>query len=112
MSVKSLLNQTCTIRLQTRTTIDSMGGIVNSPSTISSTVKCRVRPLSSAERIVAGREAKQSTHRIYILPNSYAFAEGNYYIVIGTVVYDVTDIRVVSKSSSHREVDCTLRGGA
>lgn len=66
MSVRSMLNSTCDVFTLT-TGQSGMGGVTE---TYSATARlkdepCRIRELSSDERVMLGREGVNSTHRIY-----------------------------------------------
>jgi SPP1 family predicted phage head-tail adaptor len=106
-----LLNSTATIG-RPSTTPDSQGGHARTYPAVETSVRCRIRPLSLAERNIGHREEVDATHRVYMLPDEDV-RRGDQ-LTIGGSDYDVMFIRQPSETGSHQEIDVRIRvlGGA
>ena len=106
-----LLNSTATIG-RPSTSADSQGGHTKSYPAVKTGVRCRIRPLSLAERNIGHREEVNATHRVYMLPDEDVLRGDR--LTIGSVDYDVMFIQDPSERGHHQEIDVKVRvlGGA
>ena len=101
-----LLNSTATVGRPT-TADDSQGGHERSYPAIKTGVRCRIRPLSLAEREVGDREEVKATHRVYTLPDEDILRGDR--LTISSLVYDVMYPRGPSEPNHHNAFDVRRR---
>ena len=91
MSFDSLLTQTLTLRRPTVKTSE-IGSPKRRWSTVSgaSALPCRVEQLSSMERLIAGREGLQATHRCFVGPSIPILAKDR--VIVSDVTYDIEGV--------------------
>ena len=68
MSFRGLCNQTMTVQRPT-VSQDDIGAPTRTWTNRYSGKKCRLEQLTDTERLVAGREGVEATHRLYYLPD-------------------------------------------
>ena len=101
----SLLNNEFTISRRTRVS-DGQGGWPIAYVEIG-TVRGRIRPASSNERVVAASEEQQISHVLYVLAG--ADVERGDLVECGDLAVDVLGVREPSLAGEHLEIDCMER---
>ena len=102
---ESLLNNTFTVSRRMRVP-DGQGGWPIAYSELG-TVRGRIRPASSNERVVAASEEQQISHVLYVLAGSDV-ARGDL-VECGDLAVDVLGVREPSLAGEHLEIDCLER---
>ena len=99
---EGLLNNTFVISRRDRVD-DGQGGWTIVYGDVAS-VQGRIRPATSAERLVADREERQITHVLYVVHG--ADIERGDLVVCDDLQVEVLGIREPSKAGQHLEIDC------
>lgn len=98
----TLLNNTFTVSRRERID-DGQGGWTIVYADVAA-VQGRIRPATSAERVVAEREEQQITHVLYVVHG--ADIERGDLVVCDDLQVEVLGIREPSKAGQHLEIDC------
>lgn len=102
MSIQSLFNKKCTIQKKTQSQTSS-GQMILTWTDYATNIKCCFNTLDADERIIAGREQVEATHRLYMGYRA-GLDEENYRIVVDGKTYDILSLSDASGREHHLEI--------
>lgn len=103
MSIQALFNKTCTIKKKTQTQTGS-GQMIPTWTVFRSNIRCCHNTLKGDERIIAGKEQVEATHKIYMTYRSDLNDEGDFQIIVDGRTYDILLIGDASGRKHHLEI--------